>query len=117
MTGGRNAPSEGRPKITIESSRFAACATLATLMQRTAHKPRILALIRNMHSPVLPATLPDEQPLRQAAGDGRDFTGGKPDLADDLRRLKIADRERHVRAQHNPIRTHSVGEKAQYLRI
>src|SRR5215831_9562781 len=116
MTGGMKAPSDGALKMTMESlSRVWACEEVATSARTAA---QAADTTRNPITKRSKFQLCDPKHLlRQAARDRGDLVGLEPGRRHDLRRLIVADRERHVGAHHHTIGADHLDDKSQHPRI
>ena len=121
MIGGRNAPSEGAPKMTIDRLSRARGGAGAGQRHRSRRRECEQCAFPSGHE--LPRFLfldsaYRRKPFRQTTGHRRRLARRKARLVTiHFRGLKIADRERHVRTQHDPLRPDLVGQEAQHFAI
>src|SRR6266576_3356728 len=117
ITGGSSAPSEGGEKITMVSLSTAwARASVATpKTSAAAARPASRAKCVVMVSP--PDLLDAEQLRSGPAADGFNLIRLETGILDDRHRLVIADRKRHIGAEHDTVGAHHLDDKSKHARI
>src|SRR3954468_18712612 len=118
ITGGSSAPSEGGEKITMVSfsaawarASVAAPRTNAAATARPASRVKCVVMM----SPLF--LLDAEQLLGGPAIDGFNLVRLETGVLDDRHRLVVADRKRHVGAEHDTVGTPPLDDKSKHPRI
>src|SRR5262245_43941937 len=120
ITGGSSAPSDGGAKITMVS--FSSVCARASPQSAGINIRHVAVATRKFIAPVIeflpdPASLDPKQLLRQPAVDRGGLRRAELRLGDDLHRLVLPDRERHVGAHHHTVGAYHLDDKSQHPRV
>src|SRR4051794_29624175 len=118
ITGGNSAPSDGGEKITIVSFWTAwARASVAAPKPRVAATMSPVNRVKCVVMVFAPDSLDAEQLGSGPAIDGFNLIRLQTSVLDDRHRLVVADRKRHVRAEHDTVGAHHLDDKSKHARI